>query len=367
MKVKMVIVFLFIVLNSCVVYNPAYRIEEVVNYNTPASVILPESIKKVLISAENNDEINLVDKLMDSMYAKKELLPFELVPAEEAGKLYSLLNDSDDFSEYDIDGFLYGFCENINVRFIKGKDNYEFNFIVNLVEFFSEKEYTDYNFSIRVDREIPDEVFDSTTGSYVTNITEESLEMATDVMVLSFDYGFRLIDVKTNKVVYSRIESPQLIYQLYEPNEFDVSVQGLKEAEIVSEYPIEKDIIEIKLTSAFSSFIRNLLPEKRVAKIEIWPMGDPEIWETIYFHLKYREYEMAIDKLFLQIEESSDKRMIAQLQYAIGSIYNLQGNEEEALKYLNIAKKDMYGMFRSFPENQIRDIFLRREAVVDEL
>ncbi|MBA7668895.1 hypothetical protein ES703_77013 [subsurface metagenome] len=74
-----------------------------------------------------------------------------------------------------------------------------------------------------------------------------------------------------------------------------------------------------------------------------------------------KEYERARGILLEDLSDEKAEQTIAQYYYVIGGIYNLEGNFDEALRYLRMAEKEITRPFRDIVRVQIDDIQRRKE------
>ncbi|MBA7668894.1 hypothetical protein ES703_77012 [subsurface metagenome] len=179
------------------------------------------------------------------------------------------------FEHYDIDAVISGYCRDVGTEIVAGEDRNRKNILISIVEIFHEKQITDFNFSVKVEQEVPVNVYDEKTGTTVEKLQVQTVELPTDVMVLQFTCGFVMEDARTGETLYQQERNAGFLYQLYERTEYDMSVTGMAETELVSEFPDQeyiKNVVRLESEKFFDRFISALSPSYESVQIEIYPI-----------------------------------------------------------------------------------------------
>lgn len=341
------ILFLLIVLSmvSCITYDPSLNITETVTYELPPLVEIDSSIQTVSIYPDEFDGALRINSGFNRRFSP-------LIGKDKEGDGHIEIRES-----------------NFRSKRVQGKDRYENDFIVSLTEFFSGEDFSDFDFSIRREQHFPLEVYQelydlrveegdvlSEDGTYYTRKEEIGVE----AVIIDFDMEAVLIDSETNDILL-KLESGYLrSFLLYEPGEYDVSVEPGKRGEIVSKAPDEQDILEEKRRELFYSLVNRISPSTRSYIVEIRPIIGYKSWTLVYDLMKFGAWNKALERLQRDREEIAADNTRAEFDYVIGSIYHVLGDLEQAEAYLKEALPRITWGFEPVIEEQLQNIDKRR-------
>lgn len=336
---------ILVITTSCITYDPSLYITEIVSYDLPPAVEIDQSIQTVSVEPEGFGRALRVNSGFNRRFEP-------LSGAGESGNANISVRET-----------------NYRIKRVQGKDRYEKNFLVNLHEFFSGEDFSDFDFSIIREQHIPRDVYEDLYGFNLENgdvLSDDETyvirieEIGVEAIIINFDLEAVIKNTETDEV-FLKLESGYLnSFLLYEPEPYDVTVEAGKGGEVVAEPPDENEILSEKKTELFYSLINRISPRSKSYLVEIRPIISYESWPLVYDLMKFGAWNKAMERLLRDREDFTAENSRAEFDYVIGSIYHVLGDLEQAESYLNKALPVITWGFEPVIEEQLNDIKKRK-------